>query len=58
MVAGSSRENKNIYIYIYIYIFLMLIETRSSSSYADTVLTELSLLLAVGGGRDYTDICY
>jgi len=42
MVSGSYREEKK-------YLFLMLIETRSSSSYADTVLTELSRLLAVGG---------
>jgi hypothetical protein len=42
MLSRSSREKKN-------YLFLMLIETRSSSLYADTALTELSRLLAVGG---------
>jgi hypothetical protein len=44
MLSGSSREEKIIFI-------LMLIETRSSSSYADTLVTELSRLLAVGGDR-------
>jgi hypothetical protein len=42
MLSGSCREERK-------YLFLMLIETFSSNSYADTVLTELYRLLAVDG---------